>query len=134
MTEVDDFLAHYGVKGMKWGKRKEVRAAKKAAGGEVRTAKKAARGEVRREFRSSRSNYLFKDRPDGRRNVSKGKLAATMLIDFNTMGGASAVMIAKSTGTSTGKAAAIGIITGLPGALAYREIKVRKEANRRVGV
>lgn len=118
---VDDFLEHHGVKGMKWGKRKEVKA-----------AKKAARGEVRTEFQSSHINSLSKDRRDGSRTLSKGKVIGTALIDLNTMGGASAIMIAKSTGTSTGKAAAIGLMTGVPGSLAYREIKVRKEANRRV--
>lgn len=119
---VDDFLEPYGVKGMKWGKRKEVKA-----------AKKAARGEVRSEFQATHLNALSKDRRDGSRTLSKGKLAATALIDINTVGAATAITIAKSTGASNGKAAAVGLITGIPGSLAYCEIKVRQEANRRVG-
>lgn len=55
--EYEDYLAHYGVKGMKWGRRKDgsagsKRAAKKEAKAEVKTAKK----ELKAKTREGKSN------------------------------------------------------------------------------
>lgn len=46
MAEVDDFLAHYGVKGMKWGKRK---AQDSSSTGERRLSRKEHRAKVKKE-------------------------------------------------------------------------------------
>ncbi|QFP95588.1 hypothetical protein SEA_TANIS_14 [Gordonia phage Tanis] len=121
---VDDFLEHHGVKGMKWGRRKSP---------EIRAARKEARSEVRQEFKENRTNALKKTGKDGEKTYHKGKVAVVALADMNTYGALSAARISKSAGASNGQAAAVAILTGLPGAVAYKEIRVRKEANRRVG-
>ncbi|QGJ87996.1 hypothetical protein SEA_AVAZAK_14 [Gordonia phage Avazak] len=121
---VDDFLAHHGVKGMKWGRTKSP---------EVKAARKEARTAVRQEFKENRTNALKKTGKDGEKTYHKGKVAVIALADLNTYGAVSAARITKSAGASNGKAVGIALLTGLPGAVAYKEIKVRQEANRRVG-
>lgn len=117
MYETDDFLAHYGKKGMKWGVRKE----------ELKEARKAGRRELR-------ENIKGQYRKDSGK-LKKGRTAYTTLEGVSAVmtGGASlvaspftAAQVTRAAGYSKGKSIAIGILGGLPGAVLASEIRVRK--------
>ena len=94
MTEVDNFLAHYGVKGMKWGKRK---ADDSSSNGEGRLSRKEHRAKVkqeRREFYQKKADKLFEEvmnDPDVLVNVRtlNGSMVATgkEFTDYMAKGG-----------------------------------------------
>lgn len=58
VMEVDDFLEHFGVKGMKWGVHRSIDAGGVArpSRGELRTMNKAARAKNKVDARTARSN------------------------------------------------------------------------------
>lgn len=96
--EYEDYLAHYGVKGMKWGRRKNGssgstrsarRSAKKEAKGELKTVKK----ELRQKTREANSNVknrsaVEKVRRDQKHLTTLAKIAeresATSIIALTT--------------------------------------------------
>lgn len=57
MTNVDNFLAHYGVKGMKWGIRKD-RYSRLRSSGEPRVTRKERKEMIRRSRASARRRVL----------------------------------------------------------------------------
>lgn len=122
MTDVDDFIAHYGKKGMKWGVRND---------NDVKAARKQARKEIRAD-NQIRSQYT-RTKADGSTGVKKAKTAAIGLDMVTTLGMYTGSQIARSSGFTKGQSAAIGIVGGPGGAMLAREIKVRNTARRMVG-
>lgn len=135
----DEFLAHYGVKGMKWGHRKagtgepssrkaakaDGKADKAAAKAAAKTARKAGRREIAKNLNSE-----FDLRTAEGKTRTGLTVASTILVGPATniyMG----AKIAQASGFSWGESAAVGLIGGAPGALAVAEISVRAKARKR---
>jgi hypothetical protein len=109
-TEVDDFLAHYGVKGMKWGKHQTK--------GDFKAAVKSNRKEL---YKGVGSVYKSKKQT--------GLAVATTLLSGGSV--ASAVIgtqMMRGAGYSKGKSFAMGMIGGAPGAVVAIELKARNMA------
>ena len=117
--DVDDFLAHYGVKGMKWGVRRENKSA-------VKTARKAGR---QKNVANLKSRYT-QTKANGKTGIRKGKAAGTVLDIMATGGMYTGSQIARSAGYSKGQSAALGMLTGPIGATLASEIRVRRSASR----
>lgn len=124
-----DYLAHYGVLGMKWGMR---RAAKR---GETYTyksystkkyqkkaakEKKAAKKKVY-ESRAELSEKLDKKEQDIARNTSTGKVIATRVLTAGL--GAKAYQRIQAMGVSKGKAVALSVLDGVTLDLGHRIAK-----------
>lgn len=112
MSENTDlFLAHYGVKGMKWGKH--------GSKAEFKTAKKAIKKEI---YAQTKHNLI------GKGNMQKGKTTVAAL--FGTPGLSSKVGydMSKAAGYSKGKSLAIGLLGGAPGGLIAANIAANKMA------
>lgn len=84
MTSVDNFLAHYGVKGMKWGQRKahsremrrlnkESRARDKAERSEniTRARERFRSGKAREDYKKAKSEYKAQRHVIGKREAKK---------------------------------------------------------------
>lgn len=117
-TDVEDFLAHYGKKGMKWGVR--------TASAEVKAARKAGRAE---NAKNLQARYT-KTNADGKTVMKKRRTAATVVDLMATGGGYTGIQIAKSAGFTRGQSAAIGMLSGPVGAMVASEIKVRQDVSR----
>ena len=105
----DDYLEHYGVKGMKWGVKKS------------KADRKADRGRIKENFKK---NYSLKNK--------QGKVSAALSIASMPLLGpavASAVAgsnLAEAAGYKKGTSVAIGIVAGAPGGLIASEVAVRR--------
>lgn len=109
--DVDDFLAHHGVKGMKWGKRKPTV--------EIQTARKKARLKERQKVESQyRTEYWAKKKE----SQTKADILYG-LAPYNQ------TKLAQAAGFSKGKAVTIGILGGPAGGLIASELKIRKHVN-----
>jgi hypothetical protein len=108
MSDVtDDFLSHYGVQGMKWGKHK-------AKGGSVN---KATVKEARKDMYKSAGAHI---------KANKGKTVVAALLT----GGSATVgyNLARSSGLSKGQSVAVAALGGAPGGMLAIEISARKSA------
>lgn len=109
LGELDDYLEHYGVKGMKWGVRKAPSHA------EIKSARKTMRGAMKKELEGaslkkkasiaflgeasgqlSREYRMMPERAVALRSTAGERLAATILA--GPSGGASIVALAANTG------------------------------------
>lgn len=104
--QVEDFLEHHGVVGMKWGKHK--------SGGnksDIKSARKAVRKEMYSDARASVK-------------ANKGKTIASALLAGGSL--TAGVVLARSAGHSKGKSLAIGILGGAPGGMLAVNLAARK--------
>lgn len=107
----DDVLAHYGVAGMKWGKRK----------GSVDKATNGVRSARKEIYKNAGQGLVGKGR--------KGQLvAAGILMGPSGLSGKVGYELAKSAGYSKGKSVAIGLLAGAPGGMVAAEISARRTA------
>lgn len=116
MADVDDFLEHYGVKGMKWGRR--------SASPEVKVARKEARKTVRQEIDKN-----FQEGYEAKRSASGTKSGAFKTDLLYAVGPYNSAKLAQSAGYSRGKSVAIGMLGGPLGGAIAAEVKVRKTVN-----
>lgn len=119
--DVEDFLAHYGKKGMKWGVRKN-------PGGDVKAARKEARSQIRQNFKEIHSSKTS----SGGQKVSAGKVAGSFILANATFGGSTGYQVARATGYKKGQALAIGFVGGPIGGVVISELQVRRAANAAV--
>ena len=118
-VDTDDFLEHYGKKGMKWGVRKAA----------PEGSAKAARQQLRKASRDKFTGYHKVNKADGTKGrVGVGRTAASVLLSTNTFGASTGFQIARSAGATKGGSVAVGLLGGPLGGLAYREIKIRNDA------
>lgn len=115
-VETDDFLEHYGVKGMKWGQRTGVQSTRK----ERRAAFKTARKE-----QAQRNKSFLKSR-------SGGQKAKAFALDMATFGGYTTHQLARSQGYSRGRSAALSTM-GVYGQLALNSAEVNKKVRSQYG-
>ncbi|ADD80906.1 gp015 [Rhodococcus phage ReqiPepy6] len=119
--DTEDFLAHYGVKGMKWGVTR--------AAPEVRVARKAARKQARRDLDTVMAVNEIKRR-EAASTMTSGK---KFLSDMGAVGSAyTGTSISRAAGYSRGQAKVISILGGGPlyGPLTAgvaAELKIRKD-------
>ena len=120
MDDVDVFLAHYGVKGMKWGVSREVKETRKEA-------RKVGRKALNEAYLAK---YGLKTRknPTGQ---SGGKVVADALLNMATIGSVTSLHIARSAGYSKGKSAAF-LMLGPFGGIAAQELKLRTTVNAKI--
>lgn len=111
IVTADDFLAHYGKKGMKWGVTKS----------EARTAIRAERDAINKDINAS-----FK----GRKGVAKAGVSIAAGVAATPFMGltVATTMMTKTAGYSTGKAVAINLLGGPIGAMVAVEVKARQRA------
>lgn len=127
---VDDFLAHYGVKGMRWGKRsntaQETRANNQAAAAKDRvSALKSSGAATRQELRGARQVHreaeikkrIAKDTADAKNRIVKS-------------GGSKGVANLKV----AGRTAAIGMLANVVGNTAYSALSGSPQAQAAIGV
>jgi len=122
IEDVDDFLEHHGVKGMKWGRR-------------TSKTTRVARGRARKQLREEYSKN-FNDRydvvtPGGKGQRTRNALRTAAIVpDFMLVayGPYTGTQMARSAGYSKGKSAAIGILSGAPGAAVAAEIRIHRVA------
>lgn len=117
MSDVDDFLAHHGVKGMRWGVTRSNSA--------VKTARKTAR---KQNVENLQGRYT-KTGADGKTKVKKAKVAGIALDVMTTGGMYTASQIARSAGYTKGQSVAIGMLTGPIGATLASEVRVRRSTS-----
>ena len=116
----EDFLAHYGVKGMKWGKRKAPDAAKVAA----KAGRKAERSAIVKNLSTQFNTKSTSGRVRTGATVA-GALLATPVANIY-MG----AKVTRASGYSKGASVAVGLIGGTPGALAVAELTARGRAKK----
>lgn len=121
---VDNFLEHYGVPGMRWGKRK--------SSGDVEVSKKS-KGPIDKEKLSAERAKLY----DGVKNTYKSNgqktLAGAAIATSIFTGGATGTVVIgaqmmRGAGFSKGKSAATALLGGAPGAVLMIELQARKNA------
>lgn len=117
----EEFLAHYGVKGMKWGKRKAPNA-EKAAG---KAARKAERSKIVKNLNTQFNTTSTSGRVRTGATVA-GALLATPVANIY-MG----AKVTRASGYSKGASVAVGLIGGAPGALVLAEVSARSAAKKR---
>ncbi|QED11512.1 hypothetical protein PP914_gp021 [Arthrobacter phage Qui] len=113
MSDVtDDFLSHYGVQGMKWGKHKAGGGSGSGGG-----TNKAAVKEARKDMYKSAGAHI---------KANKGKTVVAALLT----GGSATVgyNLARSSGLSKGQSVAVAALGGAPGGMLAIEISARKSA------
>lgn len=128
MSEVDDYLEHYGVKGMKWGvsrtraqlaKAREKREGKKTAAqlaDKAERAKRNAKVAERRSISDDELNYLV-DR------ISKEKRLVELVGDTQNAGRTAAKGIATESGTKLARNLAVGGAGVVSGVIATKLAK-----------
>lgn len=114
-SDVDDFLAHYGVKGMKWGVSRS-------------SPQVQARKTGRRENVANLKSRYTEKKSNGKTGIRKGKAAGTVLDVMTTGGMYTGTQIARSAGYTKGQSIALGMLTGPVGATLASELRVRKNA------
>lgn len=120
----DDFLAHYGVKGMRWGKRK--------AGTDVEVSDKPKKAPIDKDKLAVARKELYKGSAEhyktkGGRVEMGASIAATLLggsVGSSIVG----ARMMRSAGYSKGKSAVMALTLGAPGAALAIELKARKMA------
>ena len=117
---VDDFLEHYGVKGMKWGVTRH-----NPQG--IQPTRKMVR-EVTKETRKEHA----KANREAWKSRSTGNKAKTLAFDMATMGGYTASQLAKEEGYGRGKRTAITLMGG-HGATYIREVRIQKDVREKLG-
>ena len=120
----DDFLAHYGKKGMKWGVT--------SVSPSTKAARKSAKANLRKEYDNNfRDRILVKSDavPNG---ITQKKAKQALVMDMASLGMYSGAQIARSAGYSKGKSVTIGILGGPPGAMLASEIRVQRTINSRI--
>ena len=119
-TSVDSFLAHYGVKGMKWGVTRD------NPEGVTPTRKM-----VRQVTKETRREQTLANRAEWATKSGKEK-TKILALDLATAGGYTASQLAKTEGYSRGKRAAYTLMGG-QGAVLIRDAQVRNEVRRKLG-
>lgn len=107
---LDDFLAHYGVKGMKWGKHQS----KEDFKADVKTQRKELYKGVGEVYKS---------------RTQTGIAAASILLASPAVGSAViGTQMMRGAGFSKGKSMAVGLLAGPTGAVVAIEMKARRLA------
>lgn len=119
--DTEDFLAHYGVKGMKWGKRKAPDAAKVAA----KAGRKAERSAIVKNLGTQFNTKTTSGRVRTGATVA-GAILATPVANIY-MG----AKITRASGYSKGVSVAVGLTAGTAGGLAVAELTARSEAKKK---
>lgn len=121
---VDDFLQHYGVKGMRWGKRQ--------SSGDVEVSKKS-KGPIDKEKLSAERAKLYggvkKQYESNGQKALAGAAIAGSLVTGGTLGTVVVgAQMMKGAGFSKGKTVATALLGGAPGAVLMIELQARKNA------
>lgn len=120
----DDFLAHYGVKGMRWGKRR--------AGTDVEVSSKPKKGPIDKDKLKAARKDLYDDVKssyNGKQKTLAGAAIATSLFTGGTVGTVVVgAQMMRGAGFSKGKTAATALLGGAPGAILMIELQARKNA------
>jgi hypothetical protein len=126
----EDFLSHYGVKGMHWGKHKS------SGGGTVeklsRSDKQVAKGDYKAKVKEARKD-IYSDVKAGMSTRGQKTLAgASIAASLFTGGSVGSVVVGaqmmRAAGFSKGKTTATALIGGAPGAVLMIELQARKNA------
>lgn len=119
--DAEDFLAHHGVKGMKWGKRKAPDA--------VKAAGKAARKTERSAIVKNLGTQFNTKSTSGR--VRTGATVAGALLATPVANIYMGAKVTRASGYSKGASVAVGLIGGTPGALVLAEVSARSAARKK---
>jgi hypothetical protein len=129
MSEVtEDFLAHYGVKGMHWGKHKSGGTVEKLS----RTDKQVAKADYKAKVKEARKD-IYGDVKSGmssgkQRTLTGAAIATSLLTGGSTGSVVVGAQMMRSAGFSKGKTMATAILGGAPGAVLMIELQARKNA------
>lgn len=123
MSDVtEDFLEHFGVKGMRWGKRSDggssVEVAKKSKAPIDKDKLSAARKDLYKGVKQSYSGKSGK--------VKGGAVVAATLLGSTVGSQVLGAQMMRSAGYTKGKSFAMGFVGGAPGAALAIELKARK--------
>jgi Flp pilus assembly protein TadB len=109
--ELDQFLEHHGVKGMKWGKH------------QTKADYKSAVSSNRKEIYKNLGNTWKSDK-----RQAGAAIASNLLLSPATGSAVVGIQLMRAAGYSKGKSLAMGLIGGTPGAMLAVEVKARKTA------